>query len=122
MSYNEPPNYGTPPPPPGYGAPQGYGGQPPQSNSTLAIVSLVTGIIGILGGCCCGWLGIVGIAGIVTGVMARKEIDQSGGTKKGAGMALAGIICGAVGLVIGIILIILVFALGTFDYSYYSDF
>ena len=118
MSYNEPPNYGSPPPPPpggGYGAPQpGYGGSQPQSTSVLAIVSLVTGILGIL---CCGWF-VLSIAALVTGFLGRKEIADSQGAKKGGGLAMAGLILGAVGIVLGILNWVLVFATDSFDFYY----
>jgi len=64
-----------------------------QKTNTLAIVALVTGILGI----CCGFLAI---AGVVTGVMGRNQIKASNGLEKGDGMALAGIILGAIGLVL----------------------
>lgn len=115
MSYNEPPNYGTPPPPPGYGAPQpGYGGQP-QQTSVMAIISLVTGILGII---CCG-CGLFSIAAIVLGILGKKETDS--GEKKGGGLALAGLITGGVGILITVIYWILVIS-GAFDFNYYSDF
>jgi hypothetical protein len=118
VSYNEPPNYGTPPPPPGggYGAPQpGYGGQP-QSTSVMAIISLVVGILGI---CCTGWF-VFSIAAAVLGYLGKKEIADSNGAKKGAGMATAGLVLGIIGIVLGVLWWILV-AAGAFDFDYYSD-
>lgn len=43
---------------------------------------------------------IAGVTAIVTGVMARQRIARAGGALKGAGMALAGILCGALCLLI----------------------
>ncbi|WP_408899184.1 DUF4190 domain-containing protein [Nocardioides sp. R1-1] len=144
MSYHERPPYGTPPPPPGgepggytpYGGPGGYGGyggpgapggygppgygyQAPQQ-SVLAVVSLVAGIVGLVGVCCCGILGVVGLGGVICGILAKKEIRDAHGMKTGDGLALAGIITGALGIALGIASVILVFAVGAFDYSYYS--
>ena len=112
MSYNSPP-----PPPPGYGAPPpyGYGGAQPQSTSVMAIISLVTGILGIFP-CCT--IGIFSIAGIVLGYLGKKEIAESNGTKKGAGLATAGLITGVVGLVLGIAYWILVISLDSVDFYY----
>jgi hypothetical protein len=64
-----------------------------------AIASLVCGIISlfILGP-------ILGVVAIVLGVMARKEIAADPGLE-GEGMALAGIITGAIGAVLAIVLI-----------------
>lgn len=73
-----------------------------QGNSGLSIAALVCGIVSILGFCCCTPIGILcGIAGIVCGVLSKK--NNSGG----AGMALAGIITGAVGVVGSIIWMII---------------
>jgi hypothetical protein len=99
----------TPPPPPppggGYGAPGGYA--QPAKTSPLAIISLVTGIVGLL---CCNYF-VLSIAAIVTGFIGRKQIRESGGTQKGDGMAKAGFILGIVGIVLGIIVWIL-YAIG----------
>ena len=95
MSYDAPP----PPPPPQYGAPGPYGGAAQPKTSGMAIASLVTGILGIFP-CCT--IGILGILGIVFGILARRNIEASGGTQKGLGLAKAGLICGIVGLVLGI--------------------
>lgn len=120
MSYNEPPNYGTPPPPPpgGYGG-QPYGGQPnggqPQQTSVMAIISLVTGILGIL---CCTWF-VFSIAAAVLGFLGKKEIDQ--GKKTGKGLAMAGLILGIAGIVLGVIVWIVLIATDNFSLNYYSD-
>lgn len=128
MSY-EPPAYGSPPPPPpgggggyggpppggggGYGAPgPGFGGAQPQSTSVMAIISLVTGILSII---CCGSF-IFGIAAVILGFLGRKEINESNGAKKGAGMAMAGLILGAVGIAVSLLYWILVIAGGIDGY------
>jgi uncharacterized membrane protein len=116
MSYGTPPP--PPPPPPGYGAPGPYGAAQPSRTSGLAIASLVTGILGIFP-CCL--VGIVSILGIVFGVVARKNIDASQGAEKGRGMATAGLICGVVGLVIGIVYWIVVVATGNYEFDYYTS-
>lgn len=135
--------YGAPPPPPpgggsypsyptdpgsgGYGQPpydqsQYGGGQPGggQQTNGLAIASLVTGILGIPLVCC--WVGVLlSIAAIVTGFLGKKKADESGGRIGGRGMALAGIILGVIGVVLLIVLIILVAATGSFDYTFDTD-
>ena len=109
QSYGQPPAY--PPPPPG--APAGYGPPAgPQTRSPLAIVALVTGIIAVLP--CCWSLPVFGIAAVVTGFIGKRQIDASQGQIPGRGMALAGIILGAVAIVIAIVYWIL-FAAGVFD-------
>lgn len=65
---------------------------------TLSILSLVAGLISFV---CCGGL-LFGAAGIILGVMARKREPE------GKGLAMAGIITGAIGAVTGTIFVVLV--------------
>lgn len=101
-----PPNYGSvPPPPPGFpAAPGGYG--PPPGNNPKAVWALVLGILSIT---CCGFF--TGIAAIVLGSSAKKEIAASGGRQSGEGMATAGFVTGIIGSVLGVLMIAL-FVLG----------
>ena len=62
-------------------------------------MALVTGILGVL---FCGVCGIPSIAAIVCGILGRNQIRASNGLEKGDGMALAGIITGAVGILMGL--------------------
>ncbi len=64
----------------------------PQTNP-WAIVSLVSSILAWLG-----LFGIGGIVGIITGIVARREIAASGGMQTGDGLAVAGIVLGALNL------------------------
>jgi hypothetical protein len=82
--------------------PAGTAGQ----NKTLAIVSLVCGILSLI---CCSWF-IPGIAAIVMGFIARSKANSDPANYGGAGLALGGIITGALSLVLGVIVIILYFA------------
>ena len=78
----------------------------------MAIASMVLGIVSIPLSCCC-YIGVIpGILAIVFGVLSRKEIQKSLGNQKGDGMALAGLILGAVGLLLVIGSIIYAFSLG----------
>lgn len=77
----------------------GGGGQ----NQTLAIVSLVLGILSMV---CC-WFIVPGIAAIVTGFMAKGKAEQNPNEYGGRGLALGGIITGAISLLLGIIIIII---------------
>ena len=76
-------------------------------NNGKAVASLVTGIASLLLSWCCG-LGLVGIVAVVLGVKARGEIRRSGGTQSGDGLALAGIITGAVAIVLGLVVLVAV--------------
>ena len=75
--------------------------------SNLAIISLVSGILGwtILP-----W--VASLVAIVTGHMARAEIRRSAGTMEGDGLAVAGLVLGYAMVVIsfiGLMLVILFF-------------
>jgi Domain of unknown function (DUF4190) len=85
----------------GYGAPapQGSG----QSN-VMGILALIFGIVSIPTACC--YLGIaLGGAAAVLGYLGMKKADQ--GQASNRGMALAGLICGGIGFVLGILLTVL---------------
>jgi hypothetical protein len=89
---------GFPPSPP----PQGGGPQAAQGPSQLPLISLIAGIVALLTSwCCIGF--IAGIAAVVTGVIGRNQAAERGGS---VGQATAGIVLGAVALVIWLILII----------------
>lgn len=79
--------------------PAGAGGQ----NQTLAIISLVCGILSCL---CCVSI-ITGPAGLIMGFMAKSKADSDPANYGGAGMALGGIITGAIGTLLGIAAIVL---------------
>lgn len=85
-AYGGPPSYGTPG---AWGPPLGYGAlvQPPTEG--LAIASLVTSIAGllVLGG-------LPGPVGVGLGIGALRRIRRRG--TKGRGMAIAGVVVGAV--------------------------
>lgn len=113
--YGQQPGAGQP-----YGAAPGYsGGYAPtnqgQSN-TLGLVSMIVGIISIPAACC--WpLGILaGIAAIVLGVLGRGKASR--GEASNAGQALAGLICGAVGLLLSVLSVVLAFVLNDGGFTY----
>jgi hypothetical protein len=70
----------------------------------------VLGIIA-LPACC---FFVLGIVAVITGFLARRQVDASGGRLKGAGSAMAGIVLGVTALVIGVVYYILGFA-GAYD-------
>lgn len=72
-------------------------------NSTLAIVSMVSGIVS--------WFllpFIAAIAAVITGHMAKSEIKKSNGMITGNGMATAGLILGYVQLGLGLCMCVVV--------------
>lgn len=71
---------------------------PPPPNSTMAIVSLVAGILGWT------FVPLIGsIVAVITGHMAKKEIKESGGRIGGDGLATAGLILGYIALGLSIL-------------------
>lgn len=73
------------------------------ANKTLAIISLVTGILSLF---CCGWF-VPGIAALVMGFIARGKANSDPAQYGGAGLALGGMITGGVSIVLGIIVVAL---------------
>ena len=67
-------------------------------NKTMAIVSLVLGILSIV--LCCGFL--TGIPALVVGFMARGKASSDPNEYGGAGLALGGIITGIIGTLLGL--------------------
>lgn len=93
-----------------------------ENKSKKPLVALICGIIGLIS-CCFP----VGIVGVIFGIMGIKEINESG-AEVGKGMAIAGIITGALGLLASIIFIIAIvggalslneLTSGAFDDIYY---
>ena len=79
-----------------YQQPGGMSYSPP--NSSLALVSLIAGILGL------SFVPFLGsIVAVITGPMAQKEIRQSNGTMGGEGLAKAGVILGWIGIVLGVL-------------------
>jgi hypothetical protein len=67
---------------PGWGYPS-----TPRTNG-MAIASLVLAIVGLM------FCGIPSIAAVVFGHIGIHQINQSGGTEQGRGMAIAGLVIG----------------------------
>lgn len=89
--------------------PMGPMGMPPQGpkNHGLAIASMVTGILSLFPGCCCGFIGIpLAIVALVMGIISINQINASGGQLGGKGMAIAGTITGGVAVAVDILAIV----------------
>lgn len=81
---------------------------PQVQSKTLAILSLVTGVLGLL---CCGIL-IPSFVAIILGVVARGKASNDPANYGGSGLAVAGIITGVLGLLGGIAYLVWLFLLG----------
>ena len=99
-----PAGWGGPPPGtiyPGAGAPApAYPGARGTQTSGLAVASLVTGLFF--------WCWVIpGIVSIILGHLALESIENSGGAKRGRGMAVAGIVLGWVGIgIVGLLVLV----------------
>ncbi|MFY1704291.1 hypothetical protein ACN28G_21585 [Micromonospora sp. WMMA1923] len=122
--YGQQPDPYAPPPQAPYGQQDPYGQQPPYGpgpthpnagypqpsgqNNTLGLIAMILGIASIPLACC--YLGIpLGIAGLVTGFLGKQKADQ--GQASNGGQAKTGLICGGVGVVLGILQIIAIVVL-----------
>ncbi len=96
-----------------YNNPNGF--QRPESQA-LGIVSMILGIVAVIL-CCPPFNIIIAIAALVTGIvyLAQKK-------KTGKGFAIAGIVTGAIALLFGIGLILMVMFLPETDTDYYSSY
>ncbi len=70
---------------------------PPAKTSSQAVWSLVLGILSMT----CLWLAGA-IPAILLGIFAMRNIDRSGGTLKGRGLGIAGIVTGSIGIFTGV--------------------
>ncbi len=89
----------------------GYGGAPMgpmmgEPSKGLAIAALVCGILAIPGACCCYSSIPLGIAACIMGPIAMSKAKASPTTHGGRNMAMAGLICGIVGLVLTIFAVV----------------
>jgi Domain of unknown function (DUF4190) len=95
------PSYGTAP----YD-PYAYGGYPPPrppGTNGKAIASLVTSLAGLT------FCGLPSIVGLILGIIAMRECKRTG--QEGHGMALAGVIIGALATLLFVVVVI-VYAIG----------
>jgi hypothetical protein len=78
----------------------------PRTNA-LAITSLILGILSLPGVCCC--YGIpFNVPGIICGIIGLSQIKSDPTNQTGRGLAIAGLICSIVGLLLGAAYLILI--------------
>ncbi len=94
----------APPPPPAMPGAPGYA---PKQTNGLAVASLVLGILALLLFFTI-WLPfILGVLAIVFGAVAISKAKRGAGNK---GIAIAGLVCGTIGIVAAILFIVLIVA------------
>ncbi len=83
-----------------------------QKTNGLAVTAMILGIVGILLALLSPILGfILGITGVIMGHISFGQINTSGNTQGGRGMAIAGFITGYVALAIAVINFLLAMAI-----------
>ncbi|MFC9586381.1 DUF4190 domain-containing protein [Streptomyces yangpuensis] len=119
--------YGYPTPQPGYGYP-GYPGYPAQQghpfpgayppygrqpSNGFGVTSLVLGILAVVG-CITSFIAVaLGIGAVVFGALGKGKANR--GEADNGGVALAGIILGAIGIVLGLLMLFAMFAVPFLD-------
>lgn len=91
--------WGTQPPPPPSGAPPSAPVYVAPRTNGFAVAAMVLGILWVY------WIG--SILALVFGYIAKSQIEKAGGRESGAGMAIAGIVLGWVG--VGTLILFMVF-------------
>ena len=87
--------------------PQNFGAPPSAGqNKTLSLISLIAGILGLT--ICCGSF-LPSLIALILGFMGRSKATQDPANYGGAGLAMGGIIMGAIGLIGGVIVWIVYF-------------
>ncbi|MET9383074.1 DUF4190 domain-containing protein [Streptomyces sp. NPDC002928] len=106
-AYPAQPGYGGAHGPQAPGVPGYYGwpGMPPMANNGMGTAGLVLGILSAIVFCLWPIAIIMGILGVIFGAIGRKKANRGEATN--GGQALAGLICGAVGIALGIGMIVL---------------
>ncbi|MCQ9135565.1 DUF4190 domain-containing protein [Streptomyces sp. IBSBF 2807] len=107
--------YGYPPPPPPYAGapyggvpgPYGWNGAGAGDGNGMGVAGLALGILAAVLFCVWPLAAVLGILGVVFGAVGRRRAGR--GEASNPGQALAGVICGAVGLVLAVAVGVLTF-------------
>jgi hypothetical protein len=82
--------------------------QPPAKTNGLAIAAVVMGISGVLSA----WALLPSILALVFGLVSHSQIKRSAGLQDGRGLAIAGLVLGADGVVVGLIWLLVFISFG----------
>ena len=104
-----------PGPPPTLTAPGPISITPTPRNNPLAVAGLTLGIIGLTVGLCCCYGLPFSVPGLVCSIMALNQFKKDPANQQGKGMAVAGLVLSGLGLVFGVVILIVVLAVGTPD-------
>ncbi len=109
------------PPPGGFTPAAPYAASTGSGTNGLAVAALVLGILSLLGAFVCGSGLLFGAIGIVLGVLGLKKANSEPSQPQ-RGVAIAGIVTGAIGTVLSILVILFVFVIGSTADDIESDF
>lgn len=84
----------------------------PQAPNSLAVGSMVLGIISLLALCAYGLGGLMGVVAVVLGHLARAQIRRGEGS--GDGMAVAGLITGYIAVILVLVFLLVLVAVFVF--------
>lgn len=84
-----------------------FGAYAMSPNQSLAVVSLILGISSLTVGWCCSLALLLAPAALITGVMAKNRADKEPQLYGGRGMAIGGIVMGAISLAAYVLFIII---------------
>lgn len=73
------------------------------SSNSFCVASLVLGIIGLPASC----IVLPSVAAVILGLVGYNQVSQNSGEAAGRGMAIAGIVCGGIGILLAIWMYIL---------------
>lgn len=102
-------------PTPAWGQPAPWGAAAPATSTGtngLAITSLIIAVLSFfLAFVMVGAVG--GVIAVVLGVVGLRQVNASGGTQGGRGLAVSGIVIGALSIVLGLVIFLVLVAFGT---------
>ncbi|HEY0426534.1 MAG TPA: DUF4190 domain-containing protein [Pyrinomonadaceae bacterium] len=75
------------------------------NDQTLPIISLIMGILSLLFTCWCGGF-YFGVAALITGYIGFNNVNKNSQVYGGKGMAIAGLILGAVSLLVAVLFVL----------------
>ncbi|WDF41640.1 DUF4190 domain-containing protein [Streptomyces sp. T12] len=108
VPYGYPGGYAYPPPGPGAGGYYGWPGMQAMPSNGMGTAGLVLGIISAAVFCLWPVAIILGVLALIFGSIGRGKARRGEATNPG--QALAGVICGAAGVVLGLVMVALVIA------------
>ena len=95
----------------------GYSGPASAGSPTnqLSLTSMILGIAGLVASPCCSFLAFpIGVGAVATGIIGLTQVNADP-QQAGKGQAIAGIVCGALAMVLPILFIVLSFGFSSFS-------